>query len=114
MASFTKIPLSGSTNGRLIEVVATATPGTLIHTAGVTDLDEVYLYAENKTGADVTLTVEWGGVLAADLIQTKVKKLDTGLILVIPGGIITGGLIVRAFSPVASEIRIMGWVNRIG
>lgn len=114
MANFTKLPLSGSTSGKLIEVVATGTPGTIIHTADVLNLDEVYMYAENKTGADVTLTVEWGGVLAADLIQTKVKKLDTGLILIIPGGIITGGLIVRAFSPVASEIRIMGWVNRIG
>ncbi len=114
MASFVKLPLSGSTNGKLIEVVATATPGTLIHTADVADLDEIYMYAENKTGADVTLTVEWGGVLAADLIQTKVNKLDKGLVLVIPGGILTGGLIVRAFSPVASEIRIMGWVNRIG
>lgn len=114
MASFTKLPLSGSTSGKLIEVVATGTPGTIIHTADVSNLDEVYMYAENKTGADITLTIEWGGVLAADLIQVKVNKLDKGLVLVLPGGIITGGLIVRAFSPVASQIRILGWINRIG
>ena len=34
MATFSKIPLSGSTNGKGILVAATATLGTTIHTAG--------------------------------------------------------------------------------
>ena len=33
MATFTKKKLSGSTDGKPIAVAATATPGTLIHTA---------------------------------------------------------------------------------
>lgn len=64
MATFSRLLLSGSTNGREIPVAATATPGTAIHTAvsGTTSFDEVYLWASNVTGAAATLTVEWGGV----------------------------------------------------
>ncbi len=33
MATYSKVLLSGSTNGKQIKVAATATPGTTIHTA---------------------------------------------------------------------------------
>ena len=44
-----RIPLSGSTNGRGIKIAATATAGTLVHTAtsSATDCDVVTLYAYN-------------------------------------------------------------------
>ena len=53
MSSLSKQLLSGSTNGRMIKVVAVATPGTLIHTAiaGAVDIDEVWLYACNTDAA---------------------------------------------------------------
>ena len=62
MATYSKELLSGSTNGKGILVAATATAGTLIHTAvsGSTDLDEIWLYAVNSSDADVKLTLEWG------------------------------------------------------
>ena len=46
MATYALTTLSGSTNGRLIKVVATATAGTLIHTAHATSLDKLFLWAQ--------------------------------------------------------------------
>jgi len=50
MATFTKALLSGSTQGKGIKVVATASTGTTIHTTGTssTTVDEVWLYAYNS------------------------------------------------------------------
>ena len=60
MAVYSRALLSGSTNGAPIPVAATATPGTLLHTAvtGSGASDEVYLWASNVTAAAATLTVE--------------------------------------------------------
>ena len=45
MAALTPVIPSGSTNGRPVLVVATATLGTTLHTAvtGTTDMDEIYV-----------------------------------------------------------------------
>ena len=63
MATYSRVLLSGSTNGKPIPVAATATPGTTIHTAvsGTSSFDEVYAWASNVTGSAATLTIEWGG-----------------------------------------------------
>ena len=64
MATYSKQLLSGTAaNGRNVKVAATATAGTLIHTAvaGASDLDEVWLYACNTGAADVKLTIEYDG-----------------------------------------------------
>ena len=85
MATFSKIVLSGSTDGRMIKVVATATAGTTIHTgsATATTFDEVWLYAVNSDTTDRKLTIEWGGVSAPDdLIEFTVEAEDgTDLLL---------------------------------
>ena len=118
MASFSKLTLSGSTDGRAILVAATATPGTTIHTgsATATTYDEVWLYAMNTDGTDRKLTIEWGGVTAPnDLIEFTVKA-ESGLYLIVPGLVLKGNatpLVVRAFCPQASVITISGYVNRI-
>lgn len=113
MASFTKEFLSGSTNGRPIKVTATATPGTLLHTADATAVDEIYLYVVNTSGGDVDLTIEFGGTTSPDdHITVKVKK-ETGLLLTVPGSPLTNSLVVRAFASVASALNFIGWVNRI-
>lgn len=113
MAIFTKQLLSGSVNGRPISIDTSATPGTLIHTADATDLDEVWLWAANTDASQVQLTIEFGGVAAPDDIIEVGIGAGTGLILVIPGWILTGGLIVRAFAATADVINIGGYVNRI-
>jgi len=114
MAIYTKTILSGSTNGRPIKVVAIATPGTLIHTAHATSIDEIYLYACNTSTAAILLTIEFGGVTSPDdLIEFNIPA-ESGLYCICPGLPLTGGLIVRAFAESANLITIIGFVNRIG
>jgi hypothetical protein len=113
MATFTKLALSGSTSGRGIVVDDDATAGKLIHTAHATALDEVWLYATNYDTTDRKLTIEWGGATAGgDIIEYTVKA-ESGLYLIVPGLIITGSLVVRAFAATTTSINIFGYVNRI-
>lgn len=114
MATYAKMKLSASTNGKGILVAATATPGTIIHTAvaGTVDMDEVWLYVTNNHTAQLALTLEWGGVAAADLIQLAVPS-KTGLYLIVPGFVLQNGLLVRAYAQTTNLLTIHGWVNRI-
>ena len=117
MATFSRALLSGSTSGAPIPVAATATPGTLIHTAvaGATSFDEVYLWVSNVTAGNATLTIEWGGVTDPGSHITKglVIPANTGPTLIAAGQSINGGLVIRAFSGTASALNITGHVNRI-
>jgi len=116
MATFSKQLLSGSTNGKAIKVAATATAGTLIHTAasGTSTLDEIWLYAHNTSAASVKLTLEWGEATAPDgHIEVNIGAEGTGLILVAPGILLQNSLVVRAFASSANVINIFGYVNRI-
>ena len=114
MATFTKVKLSGSTNGRGIAVAATATLGTTIHTAHATALDEIWLYANNIHSSAVTLTVEFGGVTStSDLIQQSIAVTPSGLVLVVAGLLVTGSVVVTAFAGTANKIELFGFVNRI-
>lgn len=115
MPTFNKIPLSGSTNGRGVQVAATATPGTVIHTAvsGTTNFDEVWLYAENSSVNAVALTVEFGGTNAtSDTIEITIAG-KSGLVLVCPGLFLNNGLIVRAFAGTTNVLSMFGYVNRV-
>jgi hypothetical protein len=105
--------LSGSTNGRGVKVAATATPGTTIHTAHATSLDEVWLWCVNSDSAACKLTVEFGGTTSPDdLIEVSIPS-ESGLVLVSPGLTVTGGGVVRAFAASANVLVVMGHVNRI-
>jgi hypothetical protein len=114
MATFSKQKFSESTNGRQIKVVATASSGTLIHTAHATAFDEVWLYAVNDTATDRLLTIQWGGTTATDDDIEYTVKAQNGLYLIIPGLILTGSTTIRAFcAAAANAIQISGYVNRI-
>ena len=114
MATFTKVKLSGSTDGKAIKVAATATAGTTIHTAHASALDEVWLYAHNSSAATVKLTLEWGEATAPDgNIEINIGEEGTGLVLVSPGLLLTNSLIVKAFAATANVITLTGYVNRI-
>ena len=111
-----KTKLSGSTSGMGILVVATATAGTLIHTAaaGATNYDEVWLWAVNTDAAAVDLTIEYGGVTDPNnLINIDAIPVESGLTLICPGLILQGGLVIRAFGSAASKIVIYGFVNQM-
>ena len=114
MATFSKQKFSESTNGRQIKVVATASSGTLIHTAHATAWDEVWLYAVNDTATDRLLTIQWGGTTATDDDIEYTVKAQNGLYLIIPGLILTGSTTIRAYcAAAANAIQISGYVNRI-
>ena len=118
MATYSKIELSGSTNGRLIKVAATATAGTTIHTGSstATTYDEVWLYAVNSDTTDRKLTIEFGGTSAPDDLIEQTITAESGLVLVVPGLIIRGNatpLVVRAFAATANVVLVGGYVNRI-
>jgi hypothetical protein len=117
MATYSRQLLSGSTNGRTIPVAATATPGTLLHTAqaSVTGFDEVYAWVSNVSAGAVLLTIEWGG--SADPGDHMVKLLsippNSPPIPVLTGQVLQNGLNVRAFASVGGTINVTGYVNRI-
>jgi hypothetical protein len=118
MATFSKITLSGSTDGRLIKVAATATAGTTIHTGSstATTIDELWLYAVNSDSSDRKLTIEFGGVSSPDDLIEQTITAESGLILVVAGLVIKGNatpLVVRAFCASANVVMIGGYVNRI-
>ena len=117
MASFSKIELSGSTDGRPIKVTQTATAGNTIHTAqsgtSADEYDEVWLFANNTSGTDVKLTIEWGGVTSPDDLIEVTIEAEAGLNLVIPGLILQNSLVCKAWAGTTAVINITGFVNRI-
>lgn len=115
MASFSKIALTGSTNGRLIKVVPIVTPGTLIHTAiaGSSDFDEIWLWTVNSDTVARKLTLEYGGVASPDDLIEITIPAESGLVLVIPGILLQNGLVLRAFAATANVVMVGGYVNRI-
>lgn len=118
MATFEKLTLSGSTDGRPIKVAATATPGTTIHTASATNsvYDEIWIYAMNTDSVPRKLTVEFGGTSSPDDLIEITLPAEPGLLLVVPGLPIKGNaspLVVRAFAGTADVVTVAGYVNRI-
>jgi len=113
MATYSKVKLSGSTDGRMIKVAATATLGTTIHAAHATALDEIWLYAVNSDSTARKLTIEFGGAAAPDNLIEQTIQPESGLVIVVPGLILTNSLSVTAFCATADVVMIGGFVNRI-
>lgn len=113
---FKKRKLSASTSGRGIKVAASASPGTLIHTAlssvGANEWDEVFIRAVNTSGSAVKLTIEWGGTTNPDDQVEITIQPEAGLTEVIPGFVVQNGVEVRAFAATANVIVLHGYVNR--
>lgn len=119
MATYSKTILSGSTDGKGIKVVATASSGTTIHTGSSTasTLHEVWLYAMNSDTTARKLTIQWGGTATPDDDIEITIPAESGLVLVSPGLLIKGNasaaLVVRAYAATANVITIHGYVNVI-
>ena len=119
MANYSKLHLSGSAGGQPILVSASSTPGTTIHTTGTSasDLDEIWLYANNTSASAVKLTIEYGGTASPNNLIEITIAAESGLVLVIPGLLLSGdgsaGRVVRAFAATGQVINITGYVNRI-
>ena len=118
MATYNKLTLSASTDGRPIRIANTATAGTTIHTASsnTSIYHEIWLYAQNTDTTNRKLTVEFGGVTAPDDLIELTVSAEAGLTLVVPGIPLKGNatpLVVRAFAATANVITISGYVNEI-
>lgn len=119
MATFSKVLLSGSTQGKAIKVAATASTGTTIHATGTSSsiIDEVWLYAYNSSASAVTLTIQYGGTTTVDNDIKLSIPATSGLTLVVPGLTLTGtgsaANTVYAYAGTTNVITISGYVNRI-
>jgi hypothetical protein len=117
MATAVKRKLSGSTDGRNIKVVATASAGTTIHTAvaGTTagTFDEVWLWAHNSHTSAVPLTLQFGGTSTPDDDITITLPSKQGLIPILPGCILQNGSVIKAYAGTANVVTISGFVNSI-
>ena len=115
--AFSKIELTGSTDGRPIKVAATATPGTTIHTAqattGADNYDEIWLWAFNSDTTARKLTIEFGGTTSPDDTFEQTIGAETGLTLVCPGLVLQNSLVVKAFCATTNVVMLVGYVNRI-
>jgi hypothetical protein len=119
MATYSKQLLSGSTQGKAIKVVATASTGTTIHATGTssTTIDEVWLYAYNSSSSGVTLTIQYGGTTSVDNDIKLSIPATSGLTLVVPGLALTGtgaaANTIAAYASTANVVTVSGYVNRI-
>ena len=110
-----RIPLSGSTDGRAVLVAATSSAGTTIHTAtsSATDCDVVTIYAYNSSASAVTLTLQWGGTTSVnDDIKLSIPA-TSGLTLVTPDLVLRNSLILKAYAGTTNVVTIHGFANRV-
>ena len=108
--------LSGSVDGKGVKVAATASPGTLLHTAlaskAANEWDEIYIKAVNTSASAVKLTVQWGGTADPDDTVEITIPPEAGLTEVIPGHLLQNGAVVRAFAATGNVVIVHGYVNR--
>ena len=110
-----RIPLSGSTDGRGVKVAATSSAGTTIHTAtsSATDCDVVTIYAYNSSGSAVNLTLQWGGTTSVDDDIKLSIPATSGLTLIAPDLVLRNSLVIKAYAGTADVVTIHGFANRV-
>jgi hypothetical protein len=117
MATYSRVLLSGSTNGQPVKVDRTATAGTTIHTAvaGTASFDEIYCWVANTHTAAVALTVEFGGVADPDNLHPKTYSIaaNSPPIPIITGQCLNNSKVLAMFADSANKLTVTGYVNRI-
>jgi hypothetical protein len=116
MATFTKNPLSGSTNGKQIKISATASGGAnTIHTAvsGTAAWDEIWIYAYNDDTVVRNLVVLFGGTTEPDNKILIPIQPQSGRTLVVDGMLLQNSLVVKAYASQTNVVIVDGYVNSI-
>ena len=115
MAVYSTLPLSGSTNGRPIAILSTASPGTTLHTVSTATAirDHVYGWVWNQATTQSELTIEWGGTSTLDQMTLTIPARD-GAYAVLPGAALIGAtdIVVRAFATATNRLFAFGHVDR--
>jgi hypothetical protein len=118
MGTYSKIILSGSTDGQGIPVTGTTpSQGTTLHTAvtGAADsIDEVWLYAYvgATTAREVSLAIGPTTATGSRLTHTVTAGDKQGLILLYPGLPLRNAKVVKGYATAADIVQIFGHVNR--
>lgn len=109
--TYTLNHLSGSTDGQPIAVTGTTTGASVtVHTAVAgTDIDEIYIFANNISSAAVDLTIEFGGTTTPDKIVRTIPAKTSKL--VVEGAILQNSKVVKAFASVADVVNLYGKVG---
>ena len=117
MGTYSKIILSGSTDGEPIPLTATApSAANLLHTAvtGAADsIDEIWIYAQPQVTTAFLLSLSLGATtVTARIRQTITGDDKKGLILVAPGLVARNAKVLKAWVTTTSICEIWGFVNR--
>ena len=112
---FTLASLSGdsSTDGKQIDIVATSSPGTTLHTAtsGTDYWDYVLLYFANRDSIAHTVTIEWGGTGASDQVVLDLAPGVGGVRAFDDFRLLRDGHVIRAFCDTTSVVSAWGEVH---
>jgi len=115
MATFTKLPLSASVDGQQILIAATTSASAdQIHTApaGISSLDEVWIYAYNEATASVVASILWGSTVEPNAVTRFNIPSRSGRTLLVDGKIIQNSLTISAYAGITNVIIFDGFVNR--
>ena len=123
MASVVRMNLSGSTDGKGINLAATSTPGNLIHTATSSTTpgagviwDEIWLWISYDTlNALPEVTIEFGDATAPDHNIRFQPQYHSTPRLIVAGMILQNSTTVRGFASatLTGNAVVTGYVNRI-
>ena len=111
MTTVSKVQLSGSTDGKPIQITSTSGTGQTIHTAHATALDELFILACNNHTSAVVLTLQIGGTTSDKIIKISLNSQE-GLVIIIPGLSLSNSVVVTAIADTTAVVNIMGHVLR--
>ena len=99
--------LSGSTNGRPIQITGTGSGSSVtIHSPGSGNTDNVFLRATNRSDDTITLTLEWGTTGTANLLEFLVPANST--VEILNGTVLVGTDTITAYASTANELSVIG------
>ena len=114
MATYSKLKLSGSTDGKPIKVAATSIgSGDTIHTAHATAMDYIDLFAYNGDTASIELSIGWGGTTDIDHVYKVTIPAKSGPVKVAEEFPLTNSLVVKAAAGTTNKVAIVGSVRRV-
>lgn len=114
MATYSKLKLSGSTDGKPIKVAATSIgSGDTIHTAHATATDLVTLYAYNGHTGALELSIGWGGTTDIDHVFKQTIPAKSGWVKIAEDFDLTNSLVIKAAAGTTNLIAIKGTVSRV-
>jgi hypothetical protein len=118
MGTYSKIILSGSTDGQGLPLTVTApSTGLTIHTAvtgAANSIDEIWTYAHSTVTTAVELNYALGPTTATGsrVVHTITADDKKGLVLITPGLVARNAKELKMWVTTTSLVNVFGYVNR--